>query len=368
MSIVGRLSRRRFLRGTGAAALGAAGGIACPRLVFAQNKKAIKFTLAWVAEGGSLFTFVAKGMGFWEKHGLDVDIARGSGSLAASQAIGEGRFDFGMSTPSIAILQTIKGLPTVALAACAYDATMGIGVLNDGPIKTPKDLEGRKMASVATSGDYPFLPLFAEKAGFDLAKVTRIQVDNKVRDRLLPEGAVDAISGYASSAMPSYVATGVKAHFILFSDYGILNYGTTVMTQPRRVAEEPQLCAAFVDGMMQGLKATLLDPGEAIKVFFKQVPEMALATQAREQIRVGTGILAYVNARDVIKTNGLGYMEPKDYESMTDLVMKYLAKEGDQRPEVPKMMTNRFVGDHKPSAAEWDQMQKNAQEFRTYLS
>jgi ABC-type nitrate/sulfonate/bicarbonate transport system substrate-binding protein len=73
MSIVGRLSRRRFLRGTGAAALGAAGGIACPRLVFAQNKKAIKFTLAWVAEGGSLFTFVAKGMGFWDKHGLDVE-------------------------------------------------------------------------------------------------------------------------------------------------------------------------------------------------------------------------------------------------------------------------------------------------------
>jgi ABC-type nitrate/sulfonate/bicarbonate transport system substrate-binding protein len=368
MSIVGRLSRRRFLRGTGAAALGAAGGIACPGLVFAQNKKAIKFTLPWVAEGSNLFTFVAKGMGFWDKHGLDVDIARGSGSLVASQAIGEGRFDFGMSTPSIAILQTIRGLPTVALAACAYDTTMGIGVLNDGPIKVPKDLEGRKMASVATSGDYPFLPLFAEKAGFDLAKVTRVQVDNKVRDRLLPEGTVDAISGYASSAMPSYVATGVKAHFMLFSDYGILNYGTTVMTQPKRVAEEPQLCAAFVDGMMQGLKATLLDPGEAIKVFFKQVPEMALATQAREQIRVGTGILAYVAAREVIKTNGMGYMGPEDYEAMTDLVMKYLAKESDQRPDVPKMMTNQFVGDHKPSPVEWDQMQENAQEFRTYLS
>jgi ABC-type nitrate/sulfonate/bicarbonate transport system substrate-binding protein len=140
------------------------------------------------------------------------------------------------------------------------------------------------------------------------------------------------------------------------------------MTQPKRVADEPQLCAAFVDGIMQGLKATLLDPGEAIKVFFKQVPEMALATQAREQTRVGTGILAYVAAREVIKTNGLGYMAPEDYEAMTDLVMKYLAKEGDQRPDIPKMMTNQFVGDHKPSSVEWDQMQANAQEFRSYLS
>jgi ABC-type nitrate/sulfonate/bicarbonate transport system substrate-binding protein len=368
MSIQRRLTRRRLLGAAAIAASAATGGIARPRLVFAQTKKEIKFTLPWVAEGSNLYTFVAKGMGFWDKHGLDVDIARGSGSVAAAQAIGEGRFDFGMSTPSIAILQTIRGLSTVALACCAYDATMGIGVMNDGPIKSPKDLEGRTMASVATSGDYPFLPLFAEKAGFDLAKVTRMQVDNKVRDRLLPEGKVDAISGFASSAMPSYAATGVKAHFMLFSDYGIPNYGTTVMTQPARVADEPQLCAAFVDGMLQGLKATLLDPAEAMKVFFKQVPEMALLGQAREQIRVGTGILIYVAAREIIKANGMGYMEPKDYEAMTDLVMKYLAHEGDQRPVIDKVMTNSFAGGLKLSPAEWDQAQKNAQEFRPYVS
>src|SRR5271168_3020366 len=249
MSIVDRLSRRRFLRAAGIAA----GSLTLPRLVFGQSRKAVHFTLPWVAEGSNLFTFVAKGMGFWEKQGLDVDIARGSGSVAAAQAIGEARFDFGMCSPSAAILQATKGLPTVALAACAYDATMGIGMLIDGPIKTPKDLEGRQMASTVTSGEYPFLPAFAENAGFDLAKVTRIQVDNKVRDRLLPEGKVDAISGFASSAMPSYAATGVKAHFMLYSDYGMVNYGTTVMTQPQRVVNEPELCAAFVDGLMQAL-------------------------------------------------------------------------------------------------------------------
>ena len=123
MNITRRLSRRRFVKAAGIAA----GGLTLPRLVFAQNKKAVHFTLPWVAEGSNLFTFVAKGMGFWEKHGLDVEIARGSGSVAAAQAIGEARFDFGMASPSASILQAIKGLPTVALAACAYDATMGIG-------------------------------------------------------------------------------------------------------------------------------------------------------------------------------------------------------------------------------------------------
>jgi len=361
-------SRRRVLAGLGTAAAASVGGLACPRLVFAQSKKAIKFTLPWVAEGSNMFTFVAKGMGFFDKLGLDVDIARGSGSVAASQAIGEGRFDFGLSTPSVSILQASKGLPTVTLAACAYDATMGIAALADGPIKTPKDLEGRKMASVVTSGDYPFVPLFAEKAGVDLAKVTRIQVDNKVRDRLLPEGTVDAVSGYATSMMPSYAATGVKARFMLFSEFGILNYGSALMTQPKRVAEEPELCAAVVEAVMQGLKATMLDPAEAVKVFFKQVPELALAQQAREQMRVGTGIMLFVSTRDFAKNQGLGYSDPKDYETMTDLVMKYLAREGDPRPDVAGMVTNRFAGNVKLSASEWEQAQKNSGEFRTYLT
>ena len=217
------------------------------------------------------------------------------------------------------------------------------------------------MASTVTSGEYPFLQAFAENAGFDLAKVTRVQVDNKVRDRLLSEGKVDAISGYASSAMPTYVATGVKARFMLFSDFGLLNYGTAVMTQPKRLAEEPELCAAFVDGALQGLKATMLDPAEAMKVFFKQVPEMALASQAREQIRVGTGINIYVSARDIIRAHGMGYMEPKDYEVMTDLVMKYIARDTDKRPAVADMMTNRFVGAIALTEEEWGQTQKNAQ-------
>jgi len=367
MSVERRLSRRRLLGAAGIAISGI-GGLARPRLVFAQNTKPVKFTLPWVAEGSNLFAYAAKGMGFWEQHGLDVDIARGSGSVAAAEAIGSNRFDFGMAAPPAAILQSVKGLSLVALACCAYDATMGIGVLNDSPIKTPKDLEGRQMASTVTSGEYPFLPAFADKAGFDLSKVTIAQVDNKVRDRLLPEHKVDAISGFASSAMPSYAATGVAAHFMLYSDYGIPNYGNTVLTQPDRVATAPELCAAFVDGMLEGLKATLLDPAEAIKVFLKQVPEMALAAQAREQIRVGTGIMTYVSARDTIKAQGMGYIVPKDYQAMTDLVMKYVAREGEKRPELDSMMTNRFVGGLKPSDAEWAQMQKNSAEFRAYVT
>jgi NitT/TauT family transport system substrate-binding protein len=368
MSMRRRYSRRRLLGAAGAAISGIMSRLVAPTVVFAQNKKSIKFTLPWVPEGSDLFAYTAKGMGFWDKQGLDVSIARGSGSVAAAEATGTGRFDFGMAAAPAAILQSVKGLPLMALACCQYDGTMGIGVLNDGQIKTPKDLEGRQMASTVTSGDYPLLPAYAKRAGFDLSKIKIVQTDANVRNRLLPEHKVDAISAFAVSVMPIYLATGVKAHFMLYSSVGLVNYGYVLLTQPHRVGAEPQLCAAFVDGMLQGLKATMLDPTEAIKLFFKQVPEMALAAQAREQIRVGTGIMVYVAARDFNKTKGMGWIEPADYKAQTDLVMQYLAKPGDKRPAIATMMTNRFVGDVKISAAEFDQTRKNTQEFRAYVT
>jgi NitT/TauT family transport system substrate-binding protein len=363
-----RLSRRRALTAAGLAAAGVAGNLPFPRLVFANTVKPVKFTLPWVSDGSNLFVYVAKERGFWDKHGLDVSIARGNGSVAAAEAIGAGRFDFGLAAPLAAILETVKGLPLIALAACAYDATMGIGVLDDGPIKTPKDLEGRKMGSTVTSGEYPFLPAFAEKASFDLKKVTIVQVDNKVRDQLLPEHNVDAVSGFATTFMADWVADGIKARAMLYSHYGIPNYGNTIQTQPQRVAQAPQLCAAFVDGMMQGLREAMLDPEGAVKILLKVAPELALAPQARRQIDIGTGLMIYVSARNTLTTKGMGYLDPQDYAAQTDLVMKYLAQPGDKRPEISSVMTNRFTGDIKLSAAEWNAVQQNARQYSPYVS
>jgi hypothetical protein len=53
---------------------------------------------------------------------------------------------------------------------------------------------------------------------------------------------------------------------------------------------------------------------------------------------------------------------------MTDLVMKYIARDTDKRPAVADMMTNRLIGGLKLTPSEWEQTQKNAQEFRPYVS
>ena len=157
------------------------------------------------------FTITPRDKGFWKNHGLDVSVARGSGSGAAAQAVSAGTFDFGMAATPTVIIQAAKKLPITCIGQINYDALMGVGVLANSPIRTPRDLEGKKLGASVSSGEYPFMPLFAEKAGFDLAKVQIVQVDGKVRERTLVEKQVDAVSAFAGSYSPSWSSASPPA-------------------------------------------------------------------------------------------------------------------------------------------------------------
>ena len=50
----------------------------------AAGTKKIAFTLPFLPEGPNLICYVAKANGYWADAGLDVDISRGFGSVAAA--------------------------------------------------------------------------------------------------------------------------------------------------------------------------------------------------------------------------------------------------------------------------------------------
>jgi NitT/TauT family transport system substrate-binding protein len=244
---------------------------------------------------------------------------------------------------------------------------MGINVLADSPIRVPKDLEGRRLGVTPTSGDYPFIPVFAKQAGFNLDKVDVVHVDGNVRSRLLTEHKVDAIDGYAVSNLPFFSAADIQTRFMLFSSYGMNFAGVGLITQQARVKAEPQLCQAIAVGLLKGLRDCLTQPDEALKLFFKAVPEIAAVPTARKQARIGLGIFSTAMLADPPKKHGLGYAPPADYETMTDLVMQYVADKADTRPKVTDILTNDFIGDVKLDDAQWARVTAALADYTRYL-
>jgi NitT/TauT family transport system substrate-binding protein len=357
-----RLTRREVLR---TAAMGAiAARFASPAIAQQRN---VTFTLPWVPEGPNLITFVAKANGYWSKAGLNVDIAKGTGSVGAAQAIGNGQFQFGLSAATAGLQQAALGLPLVQIACCSYDAFMAVATMSDSGVSTPKDLEGRKFGATTKSGEFPFLPAFAANAGVDLGKVEILQVDPNARQRLLIEKQVSAISAFAPSVVPGYIANGFSPKIMLFSKFNLPLFGNALFTQQALLEKEPDFCRAIAEGLNEATKFVLLKPDESLDIFFKANPEMELAKGAREQTKLALDFFRYSVVHDAARKNGIGYAPPAEYGTMTDLVMKYVAPNG-KRPDLDKVVSNKFAGGVKLTDAEWSSLQPSFTDVATLLT
>lgn len=332
-----------------------------------QEKRKVTLTLPWIPDGTNGFVFVAKAKGYWDERGLDIAISRGFGSAAAAQAVSNGQFQFGLAASSAGIQQSAKGAPLVSIACLGYDALMGVCTLRSRGIRTPADLMGRTLASTTASGEYPFLPLFAERAGFDLKRVTMNTVDANLRQRVLMSGQADAISCFAASAIPGIVTADADPQVFLYSRYGIKLYNAALLTRPATATSERQLCADMAKGLLAGLKFTMTNLDEAVSLFGKQVPETALAARAAEQVKIGLGLNNATVLEEPALKNGIGFTDARDYEEMTALVTKYLGSPGDTKPKVAELFTNDYVGDLRFTPDEWAKAQATAAPFRRYF-
>jgi NitT/TauT family transport system substrate-binding protein len=323
----------------------------------------VKFTLSWLATGSSAFIFVAQAKDFMKKRGIDMSIARGFGSFAAPQSISAGQFDFGQCAVPALALSAAKGLPLVALATTDYDAMMGVGVLADSPIKMPQDLAGKKIASVPTSGEFPFLPAYAKKVGLDYSTIESVHVDNKVLERVLEEKQVDAITNFAASSYATLLVKGLPTRWFLYSAAGIKNHGLTITTVKDTLAKDPALCEAMVDGLLEGLAFTLANPDETIDIFLKQLPEMALNPNAKRLIQLELGLWQHSVEHPESRAHGIGWNDPEAYAEITDLVMTYLAGPGVNRPQIDALFTNQFSGKIKLDDKQWAAVRDRVAEY-----
>lgn len=359
----GRLKRRDLLKVGGVVA-----AAALPHRLYAQSKRHVKFTLPWLAQGATAYTYVALDQGMFAKRGLDVAVSRGYGSLAAAQAIAGGQFEFGLVSTGSTIVSNATGMPLVSLATTNYDAYMANFFRPESPIHTPKDLNGRKLGGVATSVEAPFWPAFAKLAGVDLSTITHVQTDARVLERTLVDKQIDAAIGIVSTSYAVGIGMGVKFRAILWSDYGLDFYSNNVVTRPEVLEKDPGTCQAITEALLEALAFSLRDPDTALEIFLKQVPELKMSDAGREFSRLGQGFMLASVVRPEAKDHGLGYTDLGKVKGMVDLTMRYGVDRSKAKPPDPDaVFTNKFAGTIKLSPQQWAEADAKTSEFPKLL-
>ena len=333
----------------------------------AQGAKTVKLTLPWLANGSSLFAFVAKNQGYFKKRGIDIAISRGFGSVAAAQAVGAGEFDYGFIFAGGTILGAARGLPLVAMATLGYDATMGMVVRADSPIKQAKDLEGKKIGIVSTSAEAPYWPAYARKSGIDTSGVSMVQMDARVIEQSVVNKQVDAITAIATSSIPVMLAMKEPPRFMPWNAADVTLYSGQVVTTQANLAKDKELSRAVTEALTEGLAYALKDPEAGIDIFLKEVPEMAVTKGGRENAKISQAMMHYTVMSKEAQTHSIGFTDIAKAGQMVDLVMEFGAPKDAKKPDASTLFTNELTGAVKLTPAEWENVRKNVAEYAAIL-
>ena len=99
-------------------------------------------------------------------------------------------------------------------------------------------------------------------------KVTIENVGFPVREPMLAQGKVDAITGFSFSSYINLKSKGVGADdisLILMRDHGLDLYGNVIIVNPDFAKSNPDAVKAFVAASVRGFQATAKDPASAVK-------------------------------------------------------------------------------------------------------
>ncbi|TCM77332.1 ABC transporter substrate-binding protein [Rhodovulum steppense] len=277
-----------------------------------QAETSLSFALDWKFEGPAAPYFVAVDKGLFAEEGLTVEISEGAGSLDAIPKVATGAFPVGFADINslMKFLDQNPGAPVIAVMM-VYDkppfAMVGRKSLG---IEAPGDIAGKVLGAPPPDGAWAQFPIFAAENGIDMATVTVEPVGFPVREPMLAEGKVAAVTGFSFSSTLNLKRLGVPAEdisVILMADHGVALYGNAIIANSDFAQANPEVITGFLRAVARGWKDTVADPEAAIDSLIRRNPaaDKALETE-RLQMALADNVMT-----DWVMANGMGNIDPE---------------------------------------------------------
>ena len=278
---------------------------------------AVSFRLNWYLGGLHVPFYYGKEKGYYAAEGIDLAINEGRGSANTVQVVAAGSDTFGLADSSSVISTAARGADVKSVMSLLNSTGFSVVSLAETGIKTPKDLEGKKLA--VSAGD-PLGQLFQALAAhnkLDLSKITMVQVDPAAKVVAVLEKRADGLLGGADDQYFLIKQRGVQPAALRFSENGANIVGMTVVTKTDLIKNNPDLVRRFVRATIKSWEESKKNPGAAVDAALKVKPDLNRQSTL-EQLQVDIELLDSPNSKGRI-----GWGAQADWDQTLDLLKKY---------------------------------------------
>jgi ABC-type nitrate/sulfonate/bicarbonate transport system substrate-binding protein len=241
----------------------------------AQTPAMQKITINYPAKsGGSWPMFIAKEGGYYQKYGLDVNLAFGQGPLGVAMIL-SGEAAMTNSSMEQAMQASSKDPGTLISVGSALNKGV-FALMGAKGIGSVKDLKGKRIA-VSQVGDAPYnytIALLA-KSGLKSTDVQWISSGTDANSR-----AVFLTSGRADAALltaPSYFKVEAQGYKVLanLADYNDIYASSVYLFTKKTLTANPKLPELIIKAQAEAIKRFYEDKAFAVKAYIaydKQEP------------------------------------------------------------------------------------------------
>jgi NitT/TauT family transport system substrate-binding protein len=233
------------------------------------QETAIKFQLDWRFEGPAALFLVPVAKGYFKNEKLNVTVDAGNGSGGTVTRVASGTYDMGFADLA-ALMEFHANNPTapnkpVAVMMVYNNTPAAVLALKKSGIKTPADLNGKKLGAPVFDAGRKAWPIFA-KAN-NITGVTWTAMDPPLRETMLVRGDIEAITGFSFTSLLNLEARGIKADDVVilpYPSYGVKLYGNAVIVGEEFLKKNPEAVKAFLRAFSKGMKDVVADPKASI--------------------------------------------------------------------------------------------------------
>ncbi|NQV57032.1 MAG: ABC transporter substrate-binding protein [Rhodospirillales bacterium] len=160
----------------------------------ANAAEKLTLLLDWFVNPDHAPLIIAKEKGIFAKYGLDVELVAPADPSMPPKLVAAGKADLAVSYQPQLHVQVAQGLPLIRIATLVSTPLNSLVVLKNGPIKSIKDLKGKKIGFSVGGFEDALLSAMLNKYGLSLKDVELINVNFSLSPSIVA-GKVDAVIG-----------------------------------------------------------------------------------------------------------------------------------------------------------------------------
>lgn len=285
--------------------------------------------LGWLAGGNQLGEVVAKREGYLEEEGIHLEIHPGGPHIDGVGIVASGRYRLGQvaSSPSL-MLAVSQGIPIRCFGVSVQEHPYSYFSLPGNPVRTPKDMIGKKVGTNATG--HILLSALLAKHDIDPGDIEVVVIGSSMMPLLT--GQVDVITGWTTN-VTALAPLGPKRITMRLWDQGIRLYAMPYYATLETLERSSEILAGFLRSAGRGWELAYRDPERAVELLVDEYPIL----RYEDELRAAHELLGYVFT-EATESRGWGTM---DRDNWHEQIRTYdeLSQFSGAAPTVDEVMT-----------------------------